>query len=94
MNYKDFYDRSLAAPELFWKEEAHAIKWFEFPACYIYHVVNAWEEGDEVITGPYATVSRKLEGGKQITVVDEDEIIFSTRCNRKGADLLIVPHWN
>ncbi|MEL7117937.1 MAG: propionyl-CoA synthetase [Bacteroidota bacterium] len=31
MNYKEFYDRSLAAPELFWKEEAHAIKWFDFP---------------------------------------------------------------
>jgi carotenoid cleavage dioxygenase len=25
------------------------IKWFEFPGCYIYHVINAWEEGDEVV---------------------------------------------
>jgi len=25
------------------------IRWFEFPSCYIYHVVNAWEEGDEVV---------------------------------------------
>lgn len=25
------------------------IKWFEFPPCYIYHVVNAWEDGDEVV---------------------------------------------
>lgn len=24
-------------------------KWFEFPTCYIYHVINAWEEGDEVV---------------------------------------------
>jgi carotenoid cleavage dioxygenase len=24
-------------------------KWFEFPACYIYHVINSWEEGDEVV---------------------------------------------
>lgn len=24
-------------------------KWFEFPSCYIYHVVNSWEEGDEVV---------------------------------------------
>lgn len=23
--------------------------WFEFPTCYIYHVINAWEEGDEVV---------------------------------------------
>ncbi len=26
-----------------------SIRWFEFPGCYIYHVVNAWEEGDEVV---------------------------------------------
>jgi carotenoid cleavage dioxygenase len=25
------------------------IRWFEASACYIYHVVNAWEEGDEVV---------------------------------------------
>lgn len=26
-----------------------AVRWFEFPPCYIYHVVNAWEEGDEIV---------------------------------------------
>lgn len=26
-----------------------AVKWFEFPTCYVYHVINAWEEGDEVV---------------------------------------------
>lgn len=25
------------------------IKWFETDTCYIYHVINTWEEGDEVI---------------------------------------------
>lgn len=25
------------------------IKWFETDSCYIYHVINTWEEGDEVI---------------------------------------------
>ncbi|WP_410596866.1 carotenoid oxygenase family protein [Amycolatopsis sp. lyj-23] len=25
------------------------VRWFEASPCYIYHVVNAWEEGDEVI---------------------------------------------
>ena len=24
-------------------------RWFEFPTAYIYHVINAWEEGDEVV---------------------------------------------
>lgn len=23
--------------------------WFEFPTCYVYHVINAWEEGDDVV---------------------------------------------
>jgi len=25
------------------------IRWFEFSPCFLYHVVNAWEEGDEVV---------------------------------------------
>ncbi len=25
------------------------IKWFETDSCYIYHVINTWEEGDEVV---------------------------------------------
>jgi len=24
-------------------------KWFEFPSCYIYHVINCWEDGDDVV---------------------------------------------
>ncbi|HSW14327.1 MAG TPA: carotenoid oxygenase family protein [Solimonas sp.] len=26
-----------------------AVRWFETDPCYIYHVINAWEEGDEVV---------------------------------------------
>mgnify|MGYP003630713596 CR=1 FL=1 len=26
-----------------------SIKWFEFTPCFLYHVVNCWEEGDEVV---------------------------------------------
>ena len=25
------------------------IRWFEFSSCFLYHVVNCWEEGDEVV---------------------------------------------
>ena len=28
--------------------DGSTIRWFEFPGCYIYHVVNAWEDGDEI----------------------------------------------
>ncbi len=37
-------------------------------------ILSGISVGDEVITGPYATVSRKLKSGKEITVVDEDEL--------------------
>jgi carotenoid cleavage dioxygenase len=29
--------------------QAHEIRWFEASPCYIYHGVNAWEEGDELV---------------------------------------------
>lgn len=25
------------------------VRWFECPPCYIYHTINAWEEGDEIV---------------------------------------------
>ncbi len=28
---------------------ADSIRWFEASACYMYHTINAWEEGDEVV---------------------------------------------
>ncbi len=28
---------------------ADSIRWFEFSPCFLYHVVNCWEEGDEVV---------------------------------------------
>lgn len=28
---------------------SESIRWFEAEPCYIYHVINAWEEGDEVV---------------------------------------------
>jgi carotenoid cleavage dioxygenase len=28
---------------------AGSIRWFEFSPCFVYHCVNAWEEGDEVV---------------------------------------------
>ena len=28
---------------------ADSIRWFEFSPCFLYHVVNSWEEGDEIV---------------------------------------------
>ncbi|MEM7704604.1 MAG: carotenoid oxygenase family protein [Pseudomonadota bacterium] len=38
------------------------IRWFEFDSCYIYHVINAWEEGDEVVM----TACRFLDNGRPL----------------------------
>lgn len=29
--------------------KSEEIKWFEFTPCFLYHVINCWEEGDEVV---------------------------------------------
>ncbi len=29
--------------------DGSSIRWFEFSPCFVYHVVNAWEEGDEIV---------------------------------------------
>ena len=29
--------------------KSEEIKWFEFSPCFLYHVINCWEEGDEVV---------------------------------------------
>ncbi len=29
--------------------QGNEVRWFEFDPCYIYHVINAWEQGDEVV---------------------------------------------
>ncbi len=28
---------------------ADALRWFEFSPCFIYHVINAWEDGDDIV---------------------------------------------
>ncbi|MFI6902550.1 carotenoid oxygenase family protein [Nonomuraea sp. NPDC050394] len=42
--------------------QAHEIRWFEAKPCYIYHVVNAWEEGGEIVMD-VCRVSRPAPSG-------------------------------
>ena len=43
------------------------VRWFEAKPCYIYHTINAWEEGDEIIMdcciNPEPTPQHKLKPG-------------------------------
>ncbi len=36
------------------------VKWFDFPGAYIYHVINSWEEGDEVVMAACKMVDNGL----------------------------------
>ena len=45
-----------------------SIKWFEFSSCFLYHVVNCWEEGDEVIQ----IACRYMPAKKADGSIDED----------------------
>jgi carotenoid cleavage dioxygenase-like enzyme len=49
--YRIFYDRSLVSRFAVIPRhgDASSVRWFEAKPCYIYHVVNSWEEGDEVV---------------------------------------------
>ena len=38
-----------------------ATKWFEFPTCYVYHVINSWEEGDEIVMAACKMVPNGLK---------------------------------
>jgi HlyD family secretion protein len=39
-----------------------------------YIQVSGLNEGDKVVTGPYSAVSRKLEGGKKVNIVDKEDL--------------------
>lgn len=49
--YRIFYDRDLVSRFAVLPRHGSAdqVRWFEARPCYIYHVVGAWEEGDEVV---------------------------------------------
>jgi carotenoid cleavage dioxygenase-like enzyme len=49
--YRIEFDRSLPARFGILPRRGHgtAIRWFEAKPCYIYHVINAWEQGEEIV---------------------------------------------
>lgn len=56
-----------------------SIKWFEFTPCFIYHTINAWEEGDEVV----------MVGCRYMPALDEHGEIDAVRTARDIAQLVM-----
>ncbi len=67
------------------------IRWFEAEPCFVYHVVNAWEDGDEVVmTGCRYVTPRKASGepdperyAKMIAHLMMDAVLYQWRFNLK-----------
>ena len=56
-----------------------SIRWFDFSPCYIYHVVNAWEEGDSVV----------MVGCRYMPALDANGEIDARRTARDVAELVM-----
>lgn len=70
------------------------IRWFEAKPCYMYHVVNAWEEGDEVVMvgTPFRLPqdwSGKLDAQafvKMVAYLQHDFMLYEWRFNLKTGE--------
>lgn len=61
---------------------ATEIRWFEFSPCFIYHTVNAWEDGDEVVMVGCRFMPQRFESGEidaQATANDIAQLCMTAR---------------
>lgn len=71
-----------------------SIRWFEFSSCFLYHVINCWEEGDEVVMIACRYMpSIKHDGtideeatAKRIARLQMDARLWSYRMNMKTGE--------
>ena len=71
-----------------------SIKWFEFSPCFLYHVVNCWDEGDEVVMVACRYMPVRLEDGsidevktaKRIANLGMDARLWRYRMNLKTGE--------
>jgi carotenoid cleavage dioxygenase len=71
-----------------------SIRWFEFSSCFLYHVVNSWEEGDEVVMIACRYMPARNEDGsidetrtaRMIATLKMDARLWSYRMNMKTGE--------
>lgn len=74
--------------------KAAEIKWFEFSPCFLYHVINCWDEGDEVVMVACRFMPTKNEDGtidevrtaKMIANLGMDARLWRYRMNVKTGE--------
>jgi len=73
-----------------------SIRWFEFSPCFLYHVVNSWEEGDEVVMVACRYMPAKTADGhideqrtaRQIATLVMDARLWRYRMNLKTGEAI------
>ena len=66
MNYLDIYQKSIEQPELFWREQAEQIKWYELPETILSqdeHGLYRWFSGGKLNTS-YLALDVHIEEGR------------------------------
>ena len=78
--------------------DASKLRWFEASPCYIYHVVNAWEEGDEVVMdvcrmrqGQHTQAQIKTPLAQMLAYLKMDARIWRYRFNIKTGQTVEGP---
>lgn len=66
--------------------DSSTIRWFEVPTCMVYHTVNAYEEGDEIVLFAYRLSSTNLfipeyDAGNPLNVLPEVSYLTCWRFN-------------
>ena len=73
MNYLDIYQQSIEQPELFWREQAEQIKWYELPETILSqdeHGLYRWFSGGKLNTSYLALDVHIVEGrGAQLAMI-------------------------
>ena len=75
--------------------EAGEIRWFETDPCYIYHVVNAWEDGDELVMHACRMVPNGLKPNpafgpyaSMVTVLNLQAVLWEWRMNLRSGTIV------
>jgi len=66
MSYQDLYQQSIEQPEVFWRNQAELVKWYEFPETILSqdeHGFFRWFEGGKLNTS-YLALDAQIEDGR------------------------------
>ncbi|MCS6977271.1 MAG: carotenoid oxygenase family protein [Gemmatales bacterium] len=81
------------------KADGTTIRWFTIPPCYVFHTLNAWEEGDEVVVVACRTkqfpqsveFAPPSDGSAHPNPQDSEAVLYQWRCHLKTGKVVEGP---